>query len=78
MAQKHTPLDALAALGFGSDRVAEKIGWRGTYPKPSTDAHFRCEFCEAEHIDCTEIDHSAKCPVTIARAKATPSDGRRA
>lgn len=59
---------AMDVLGFGGDRADEKIGWRGNYPQPSSNSHFRCEFCAAEHKDCTEIPHAKYCPVTICRA----------
>lgn len=64
-AAKNALVIALEMLGFGSE---EKIGWRGTHPMPSTIAHFRCEFCAAESLNCDEIEHSAECPVTICRA----------
>ena len=59
--------EALRGMGFGGQFVDEKIGWMGTYPHPKTD-HFKCEFCFAEHLDCTLIAHSSECPVTLARA----------
>ena len=61
---------ALASLGFGTE---EKIGWRGAHPAPSTDAHFRCEFCHAENLNCDEIAHTDECPVTICRAALSES-----
>ncbi len=61
-------LVALRALGFGADKADEKIGWRGVVPAPTTNDHFRCEFCAAENLDTTEIDHSDGCPVALARA----------
>jgi hypothetical protein len=64
-ARNHLLFAPLNALGFGAE---EKIGWRGTFPAPSTAAHFRCEFCSAEHVNCDEIPHSSECPVTLARA----------
>ncbi len=67
-ASANTPLDAVISLGFGTERAEERIGWRGTPPEPSSPSHFRCEFCLAEHLDCTEISHADTCPVTIARA----------
>lgn len=64
-ARNHLLFAPIKALGFGEE---EKIGWRGTFPAPSTDAHFRCEFCDAEHVNSDEIPHSSECPVTLARA----------
>lgn len=73
MAARNIELSAsLKALGFGGE---EKIGWRGTHPAPSTDAHFRCEFCNAEHLNCDEIAHADECPVTLARAAASQAKG---
>lgn len=60
--------DAIVSLGFGSERADERIGWRGTCPAPSTNDHFRCEFCVSEHIDHTNIHHADTCPVTLLRA----------
>lgn len=70
-------LHALAALGFGSDRLDERIGWRGVIPAPSTNDHFRCEFCSEESINPTEIEHARECPVTIARAAMSKAKGAR-
>lgn len=58
---------ALRAMGFGGNRVDEKVGWLGSYPEPLKD-HFRCEFCLAEHLDCTLIEHAPDCAVPLARA----------
>lgn len=63
-----SPIEALHSLGFGGDVTDEKIGWRGTYPQPTSPEHFRCEFCDAEHLDCTEIPHASACPVRLCRA----------
>jgi hypothetical protein len=60
--------DALEAMGFGGDKVDEKIGWLGSYPKPESADHFKCEFCYAEHLDCTLIEHAPDCAVPLARA----------
>ena len=61
-------IKALEAMGFApAFRGNERIGWRGVYPPPSSSNHFRCEFCGAEHLDCTEIPHADDCAVTLAR-----------
>jgi len=67
--------NALEAFGFGGSYVGEQVGWRGTFPAPSTDAHFRCEFCQQEHIHCIEIPHSDDCPVSIARDALRAQEG---
>lgn len=67
---------AIEKLGFGRDLVSEDIGWRGTYPKPSTDDHYRCEFCAEEHLDATQIPHKDGCPVLLCRAALSlPREG---
>lgn len=63
--------EALKEFGFGGDAAQERIGWRGVYPVPSTNAHFRCEFCMEEHEDSGKIQHQETCPISIARAALT-------
>ncbi len=65
---KKVPDPILGVMGFGGSRYDELIGWRGS--RPSTPDLFRCEFCDAEHLDCTLIQHSETCPVTLCRAAA--------
>lgn len=60
-------MHALRAMGFSTfTRIEEEIGWRGH--GASSNDHFRCEFCGAEHLDATEIDHSTECPITLCRS----------
>lgn len=49
-----------------TDKVDEAIGWRGS--SASHNDIFQCEFCKAEHLDMTLIDHTGDCPVTLGRA----------
>lgn len=58
-------LEVLRSM-FPGDLAEEKVGWRGL--NPSGPDWFSCEFCGAEHLDCTMIPHIADCPVTLARA----------
>jgi len=59
-------MQALEAMGFSpTTRYYEHVGWLGH--GASSNDHFRCEFCGAENLDCTQIEHSADCPVTLAR-----------
>lgn len=38
------------------------IGWRGYGPHSGAPKwHFYCEFCKAEHEDCTKIPHKESC-----------------
>jgi hypothetical protein len=45
------------------------FGWRGN--AKTSNEHFACEFCGAEHLDCFLIEHGPACPVPAAR-KAMP------
>lgn len=47
-------------------RIAlDDIGWRGSGPRDKE--HFYCEFCKAEHLDYTLIEHEPGCKVVILR-----------
>jgi hypothetical protein len=57
-------LEALQFLTGPTDDPV--IGWRGS--QPSANNIFACEFCGAEHLDCTLILHADDCFITRARA----------
>lgn len=60
-------LEGALRVLFGSGIDQELIGWRGL-AKTDVGRIFACEYCHAEHLDCTLIAHTAECPVTICRA----------
>lgn len=64
-------LEALAALA-GDDEPS--IGWRGN-AKTSPD-HFACEFCAAEHLDCSLIPHANDCIFVSALNAIAKAEGR--
>lgn len=56
-------------LGTADDPNA---GWRGT---GGSDVLFACEHCGEKHEDCTKIDHTDDCPITLARAALAKCEG---
>jgi hypothetical protein len=65
-------LEALGKL-FGSNALEERIGWHGRFP--SSPVMFQCEFCDAEHPDCSLIEHTEDCPVTFGRRVLAQAKG---
>lgn len=51
----------------------ERIGWLGH--SASHPDLFQCEFCKAEHLDCTEIEHGSGCPMPLARTALARARG---
>ena len=49
-------------------------GWRGSQ---GTEDLFDCEYCHANHLDCTKIEHSDLCPIPQARAAIAKATGEK-
>ena len=70
--------DALAdkweiALAYAGPAEDPNIGWRGTHP--STNDHFQCERCGAEHLNSLRIEHKPGCKAAafIEALSSTPA-----
>ena len=71
----HLAMKALEAMGFSSTtNYDENVGWHGSLA--SSPDYFKCEFCGTENLDCTKIEHSDECPVTIARMAVGYTEAR--
>ena len=68
-------MKAIEAMGFSpTSKFYENVGWHGSLV--SSADYFKCEFCGSESLDCTEIEHSGECPVTIARSAVGFTEAR--
>lgn len=48
-----------ALIAYAGPLDDPRVGWVGR--NPSSNDHFQCERCGAEHLDCTQIPHLPGC-----------------